>query len=135
MATGLATIIVTLASSSAIAHHSTQASYEMDRVVNLSGVVKRFRMSNPHSQLYFDVTGADGKTTTWVAELASPGNWRRQGWDENVFKPGDKIQVAIHPAISGAPAGHPETVTLANGVRVDQGGHPLKPGEMPRGGD
>ena len=111
----------------ASAHHSTQISYHMDKIVELDGTVTEVRFRNPHSQLFFDVTDDDGNVVHWVAEMASPGNWRRQGWSEETFAPGTKIHIALHPSRSGEPLGAPASITLPDGTVVNQGGRPIDP--------
>jgi hypothetical protein len=46
-----------------LAHHSG-AMFEETKEVTLSGVVKEFQFTNPHSWLLVDVKGQDGKVTT-----------------------------------------------------------------------
>lgn len=132
--TCLATLMSLLLAPSAWSHHSTQVSYQMDRTIELTGVVTEFRFQNPHSQLLFDVVDEDGNVVHWAAELASPGNWMRRGWNRHTFKPGDQVSFQMHPSRSGAPIGHPETIKMADGTVVDQGGRVLeRPGvESPR---
>ena len=48
-------------SMSAFAHHGTQISYDMNKAIDVKGVVTKFTWLNPHSQLYFDVKDKDGK--------------------------------------------------------------------------
>ena len=38
------------------AHHGTAIFYDIHKVLILKGTVTSFKYSNPHSQLYFDVT-------------------------------------------------------------------------------
>jgi hypothetical protein len=97
----------------------------MDRTIELDGTITGVRFRNPHSQLFFDVTDEDGNVVHWVAEMASPGNWRRQGWSEETFAAGTKIHISLHPSRSGEPLGAPESITLPDGTVVNQGGRPI----------
>jgi hypothetical protein len=115
----------------ATAHHSTQISYHMDRTIDLEGTVTGVRFRNPHTQLFFDVTDDDGSVVRWIAEMASPTNWRRQGWSEETFAPGTVIRISLHPSRSGEPLGAPESITLPDGTVVNQGGRPIDPSEDP----
>src|SRR5256712_12071454 len=47
-------------STPAFAHHGTGISYDLSKLVSVKGVVVKFALSNPHSQLYFDVTDDKG---------------------------------------------------------------------------
>ena len=87
------------------AHHGTNASYEMSTSVTLSGTVTEFVYSNPHAQLYFDVTDNAGKVVPWAGELNSPTTLRREGWTREAFKPGDKVTLSVNPSRAGTPFG------------------------------
>jgi len=89
------------------AHHGTGTSYDMHKVVVLKGVVSRFAMSNPHSQLYFDVTDDKGNVEHWSAEMRNPRNLESEGHSrkelETKFAPGAQITVTGNPSKAGTP--------------------------------
>jgi uncharacterized protein DUF6152 len=74
-----------------LAHHGFDTEYDAAKKVKLSGVVSMVAWTNPHMRVYIDVTGPDGKVTTWNMELTSPNSVRRQGWGPNDLKVGDKV--------------------------------------------
>ena len=74
-----------------LAHHGFDTEYDANKKVNLTGVVKEVTWTNPHMRVYIDVTGADGKVTTWNMELTSPNTIRRQGWGPDDLVAGDKV--------------------------------------------
>jgi hypothetical protein len=90
-----------------LAHHGTGVSYDMKKVTTLKGVVTRFAFANPHSQLYFDVTGDKGNVTHWAAEMRAPGNLIAEGYTRrglmDKLAPGTPITVTGNPSKSGAP--------------------------------
>jgi Raf kinase inhibitor-like YbhB/YbcL family protein len=88
-----------------IAHHGTNASYDLSQSVTLTGTVTEWVFVNPHAQLYFDVTDNTGKLVHWGGELNSPTNLRRDGWTKEAFKAGDKITLSVNPARAGTPVG------------------------------
>ena len=92
---------------SAFAHHGTQISYDMNKAVDVKGVVTKFMWLNPHSQLYFEVKGKDGTTTTWAAEMRAPGNLIAEGYTRKdlmeKLKPGTEVTVTGNPSKAGAP--------------------------------
>jgi len=51
----------------ALAHHSG-AMFDDQTTVEISGTVKEFQYTNPHSWLIVDVQGSDGSITTWGFE-------------------------------------------------------------------
>ena len=61
------------------AHHALAAQYDMDKPVEISGTLKKMEFINPHSMLHLDVTGADGKVTTWVFQTTNAGTLRGKG--------------------------------------------------------
>ena len=70
--------LLSLAAVPAIAHHSG-AMFDDKKEVTLTGVVREFQYTNPHSWLLVDVTGNDGKVTTWGFEAEGPSSLTRAG--------------------------------------------------------
>ena len=69
----LMAIALTAVALPAMAHHSG-AMFDDKKEVTLTGTVKEFQYTNPHSWLLVDVMGADGKTTPDSRE-----GWRSSG--------------------------------------------------------
>jgi len=92
---------------SVFAHHGTGISYDMNKAVNLKGVITKFEWLNPHSQLYFDVKDKDGTTVSWAAEMRAPGNLIAEGYTRKELleklKPGTEVTVTGNPSKVGAP--------------------------------
>lgn len=103
----LAVISLLVLSISAFAHHGTGISYDMNKAVNLKGVITKFEWLNPHSQLYFDVKDKDGKVVSWAAEMRAPGNLIAEGYTRKELmeklKPGTEVTVSGNPSKVGAP--------------------------------
>jgi len=95
----------------AISHHSNSA-YEVEKVITVTGVVKEWKWSNPHTWLYV-VT--DDKVE-WALEGRAPGILGRAGWDRTILKPGDKVTVHCSPAKDGSKVGIIARVTKADGT-------------------
>jgi hypothetical protein len=89
------------------AHHGTGTSYDLHKVVVLDGVITKFNMMNPHSQLYFDVTDEKGQVTHWSAEMRNPRNLEDQGHSRKELTtklaPGVKVNVTGNPSKAGTP--------------------------------
>ena len=92
-------IAVALAASPAAAHHSF-GMFDVAKEVTLSGTVREFQWTNPHSWLQLE---ADGRE--YSIELGSPNSMSRRGWRKTTFLPGDKVTVVINPMRDGAPGG------------------------------
>ena len=97
----------------ALAHHSG-AGVDRTRTVTVTGVVKDFRWTNPHSWIDLEVTDA-GKTALWSVEMNPPPFLIRAGWKSSTLKPGDKVSVTLNPIRTGEPGGIFVSVTLADG--------------------
>ena len=95
-----ALIAVTL---EAAAHHSG-AMFDDAKEVTVTGVVKEFQYTNPHSWLLVDVTNADGSVTTWGFEAEGPSTLTRAGIRKSDFAPGTKLTITGHPMKDGRPA-------------------------------
>jgi uncharacterized protein DUF6152 len=115
-----------LVSVSLFAHHGTFVSYDTKRPVTLTGVVAEYHFTNPHTQLYFDVTDDKGNVTRWAAEGPAPEIWVEAGWGkkrtEATLAPGTKITITLSPARNGKPVGAAAKIFLANGEQVGPAG-------------
>lgn len=111
----------------AFAHHSF-AMFDQSRQLPLSGTVKEFQWTNPHSFIELDVTRGDGTVDLWHVELNSPNNLKRQGWKSSSLRPGDKVQVVINPLRDGQHGGLFLSVTLPDGSVL---GDPTRKGSAP----
>ena len=101
----------------ALAHHSF-AMFDADKTVELSGTVKEFQWTNPHSWLQVMVRDAAGAEKEWSLEMGSPGGLARSGWRPKTVVPGDKVTITAHPLKDGSPGGQLLTVVLPNGTKM-----------------
>ena len=95
----LALIAVTLLAAGAreaTAHHSF-APFNLEAEKTISGTIKKFDWTNPHTWIWIDVAGDNGKVETWGIEGMSPNYLGRRGWSKNSLKPGDKVSIVIRP--------------------------------------
>jgi len=117
---------LSLVAVSAFAHHGTFVSYDTKHPVTMNGVVAEYHFTNPHTQLYFDVTDDKGNVTRWAAEGPAPEIWVEAGWGkkrtEAALAPGTKITITLSPARNGKPVGAAARVVLANGQMVGPAG-------------
>ena len=114
---GLAAMTGLALSSPASAHHSG-AMFDANRTVVLDGTVKEFQWTNPHSWLQLVVPDAQGGSKEWSLELVSLNVLAHNGWKPGTLKPGDKVQVAMHPLKNGDPGGMGVTVTWPDGRQM-----------------
>src|SRR6266481_814544 len=96
------------------AHHGASA-YDTKKLTTLKGTVTDFQFMNPHSEIFFEVKGADGKVEKWSAEAASMVTMSRLGWTKTLFKAGDQITVVGNRVKNGSPTMRLSKVVLSNG--------------------
>ena len=106
--------VLALMTTSAIAHHSASM-FEPVKLVTVTGVVKEFQYTNPHSWLIVEVTDAKGTVTTWGFEAEGPSTLLRSGIHRSDFAPGTKLTITGHPMRDGRPAATWEKAVRADG--------------------
>lgn len=103
----------------AVAHHSA-AQYDFTQRVTIEGVVKAFKVINPHTSAIVDVTDAKG-TRTIEFEGHSASHFFRAGYTRDMVHVGDKIAILIAPRKDGNDGGYIQAFTV-NGKTVGFGG-------------
>jgi hypothetical protein len=126
----IAAVLVAAAAGSASAHHS-YAAFDRSKKITLSGTVKAWDWTNPHTWL--TVTVADpkkkGAMQDWAFEGAAPASLRPRGWSRTILKAGDKVTVTFSPRRDGSNGGNLLTVIGADGKPV---GGTYSPGDTGR---
>jgi hypothetical protein len=99
------------------AHHGTPA-YDDKITEQKQATITKFSWANPHSLIFYDVKGPDGKVVHWVAETAAPQALRLIGWTKVSLQPGDVVTVRLYAAKNGNPAGRLNKIVLADGTEL-----------------
>ena len=116
----------------AVAHHST-AMFDYSKEKKLTGTVRAFQWSNPHSFIQVLVNDAQGVQHEWSIECGTPTQMAMTGWSKESLKRGDQVTISIAPLRDGTNGGTLRTATLANGktlrgaadnFKVDESGTP-----------
>jgi Family of unknown function (DUF6152) len=103
-------------------HHSF-AMFDAAHEKTLSGTIKEFQWTNPHTWVWLDVASTNGAATEeWGIEGMSPNFLGRRGWSKTTLRPGDKVTIVIHPLKDGSKGGTFMSVTLADGSVRDMMG-------------
>ena len=113
----------------ALAHHSFAVEYDPLKTIEGTGIVSKVEWTNPHMRVYVDVTGADGKVTTWNLELGSPNSVLRRGWTKNDIKVGEKISFKGFAGRLVTTRSVADSITLADGRSFT--GASGAPGQIP----
>jgi hypothetical protein len=107
-----------LGSGTLFAHHGTGTSYDLHKVIVLKGVITRFNLANPHSQLYFDVTDEKGQVAHWSAEMRNPRNLEDQGHSRKELT--TKLASGIEVTVTGNPSkANTPVLVLGKAVTAD----------------
>ena len=116
----------------AAAHHSFAAEFDADKPVTLHGTITKLEWINPHSWLHVNVKNADGTTTEWMVEGATPNTLLRRGFTRDTVKAGTEITIVGYQAKSGAHRANGRDLVLADGSRLFMGSSATgAPGDRP----
>lgn len=107
-------IAALLGATTAAAHHSG-AMFDPDKSLTLQGIVTDFQWTNPHCWIELAVPAADGATVAWSVEMGAPMQLYQGGWKRSMLKPGDRIEVVIHPMRDGTHGGLFVSAAAADG--------------------
>jgi hypothetical protein len=111
-----------LAALPARAHHAFAAAFDENKAINLQGKVTRVELINPHSWIWLDVTGKDGKVVNCGIEGGPPTNLFRNGITKNSLPVGTEIKLFGYQARSGESKGVGVFVEYLDGRKVFLGG-------------
>src|SRR5262249_25681376 len=90
----LCVVLVTLAASNAIAHHSFAPHFDRTRTANIFGTVKQYEAKNPHSYLHIDAVDENGRTREYVCESHGVTQLTRIGITPQLLKAGTKLHIS-----------------------------------------
>ena len=117
----IAGFLALLAASAAQAHHGL-ANYDLNKDLEIEGVVTKVQFINPHSWLFIDVTLADGKVVPYKCELRGATVLKRSGWSEAMFPPGMHIRVTGSPDRIDSRTCYTSTIFFPDGSSIDRYG-------------
>jgi len=119
---GLTIATMLLAGAATTAAHHSFAPFNMASEKTISGTIKKFDWTNPHTWIWMDVANDKGGVDTWGIEGMSPNFLGRRGWSKTTLKPGDKVTIVVRPLRDGTPGGMFVRATLADGRELRSGG-------------
>ena len=104
------------------AHHAFAAEFDVNRPLKLRGIVTKMDWINPHSWIYLDVKGKDGKTVNWMIEGGSPNSLIRLGFTKDALPVGSEIVMEGFQAKDGSNRGVGKSLAFADGRKLFLGG-------------
>jgi hypothetical protein len=127
-----AVVTLLLASGGAWAHHGTLVAYDRSKQWTEKAVVTEFRYVNPHAQVFFDTTDANGKVIHWSGELLpNPAQLIRAGWTRK--RSVETLQAGTTITVTAAPARAGGQVVLVLRILDEKGEELLGGGAIPGG--
>ena len=114
-------VAAALIAAPAAAHHGI-GTFNTREEITIAGTVTGVDFINPHSWLYLDVTGGDGKTAAWRCEMRSATTLRRSGWSPEMFKRGEPVTIMGSPDRNDPNSCYLATIVFADGRSADRYG-------------
>ncbi|HVG71481.1 MAG TPA: DUF6152 family protein [Vicinamibacterales bacterium] len=118
--------VLALWPAAASAHHGI-INFDLNREVDIAGVVTRLAFVNPHAWLYIDVTNENGRVTAWKCELRGATVLRRSGWSPEMFARGTRLRITGAPDRFEPNTCYLGSVVFENGTRIDRYGQITRP--------
>ena len=101
----MSAIAVGLAIAAPVAAHHSFAAFDLTAQKSVTGTVKEFDWTNPHTWIWVNVPNTQGAVEVWGFEGMSPNYLGRRGWTKKTLQPGDKITVTFRPLRDGSHGG------------------------------
>jgi Family of unknown function (DUF6152) len=115
--TAMLAALIAAITSVAAAHHGF-AVFDTSSQKTITGTVKLFEWTNPHTWVWLDVPNDKGGVDTWGFEGMSPNFLGRRGWTRKTLQPGDKITVTYFGMKDGSKGGAFLSCKLPNGEEL-----------------
>lgn len=106
-------LVLLMAGTAALAHHSFTAEFDVAREVDLTGKVIRVEWTNPHAWIHMAVEDSNGGVEEWAIELLGVNSIVRSGMTPQTVKPGDLLTVKGYGARDGSNAANASGVIRA----------------------
>lgn len=116
-----AAFALALTATTARAHHSFSAEFDVNKPIKLQGTVTKVSWINPHTWIYIDVKKPDGTVENWGIEAGTPNTLFRLGFTRDALPVGTEIVVSGYEARDGAKRANGRDMTLPDGRKLLMG--------------
>jgi hypothetical protein len=93
-----AALATAFAVTTASAHHSFSATYEVGKQITLEGKLVQFVYRNPHSFVHLEAPDESGASRRWAVEWGGTGQLAQAGVKRDTLKTGDAVVVVGRPS-------------------------------------
>jgi Family of unknown function (DUF6152) len=94
--------------------------FDPTKNIEIEGTLTRLDFVNPHSYVYFDSTGPDGKPLAMRCEMRAATVLRRSGWSPEMFVPGKHVVVTGHPHRDDPASCYVETLRIGDAPTLER---------------
>jgi hypothetical protein len=101
----------------ASAHHSP-VMFDQTKQVTLTGTVREFQWTNPHSYIQLLVKDEQGQEQEWSLEMGASVYLYNLGWRPSSIKAGETLTVTVAPLRKGGNGGLLLKATRADGTPI-----------------
>jgi hypothetical protein len=112
-----AALVAVVPAGQAQAHHSF-AMFDQTKEVTVTGTVRQFQWTNPHSYIQLIAKDSSGKEVEWSMEMGAPMYLYARGWRPSSLKVGMVVSIKINPLRNGKPGGVVIDVTTPDGKQI-----------------
>ncbi|MGC3980038.1 MAG: DUF6152 family protein [Steroidobacteraceae bacterium] len=112
---GISLCAVLACSAGAYAHHAGIA-YDHGNQLTVTGTVKEFQWTNPHTWIIVMVPDGNGGEEKWDLEGTSINTLVRSGWTIKTLQAGMKVKILVSPRKDGTPGGEFNKIIAINDV-------------------
>ena len=110
---------ISMAVSSAWAHHAFAAEFDVEKPLHLRGKVTKMEWINPHSWIHIAVPDEKtGNVNEWMIECGPPNGLLRRGFTKASLPAGTEIVVTGWQAKDDSLRANGSTITLPDGSKL-----------------
>jgi hypothetical protein len=106
-----------LSAGTAVAHHSP-VMFDPTQPRTMTGTVREFQWTNPHSYIQLVVKNDQGQDEEWSLEMGASVYLYNLGWRPSSVKAGDTLTVTIAPLRKGGNGGLLLKAATADGKQI-----------------
>jgi hypothetical protein len=117
-------VAATALATSASAHHSLQAGFDISKQQTVTGTITKMEWRNPHGWLYVDVKDEKGQVQQYAIEFSAANSLYRRGWRQTDLPVGGSVTITGYVARDGTRTLTANEVKLADGRTLFGGAAP-----------